>query len=195
VIALVTSALLVAVNSLATMGTVSAAARRPLGPADFRRGSMVTGLSHAVQGLVPGAGSVPRADSAALAALDPRLARRSLVLGCVGLAIAAAVPQAVGVLVRLPPALAADVLLAVMGSLTLLAFRGFGRTRWSPGRWAALALALGLGGALVPGPPAWLPDQVEHLANPIFVGVGIALAAEAVLSRGGVPAPPRRGRE
>lgn len=183
VIPVATAALLVAVNSLATVGAVSASAGRATGPGDLRRGSVVTGLSHAVQGLVPGVGSVPRADSAALAALAPGLARPSLVAGCLGLTVLAAVPPAVQFLVRLPPALAADVLFAVFASLLVLAWRSFRETRWSRGRWVAFAVALGVGAALVPGPPPWLPDPVEHLANPIFIGVAIALIAEGILAR------------
>nr|MDP9343457.1 purine/pyrimidine permease [Actinomycetota bacterium] len=176
--------LLAGLNGLATLNAVSAATGTKVSGRRLAPAFVVTGLSHAVQGVVPGVGSVPRADSAALAARDPVLARPSLALACVALAAVALTPAAVRFVLRLPEALAADVLLAVMASLTVLALRILRRTRWNRARAAVFALSLVAGGLLVPGPPDWLPRGLQYVAaSPVGIGLLVALVGEALLLR------------
>jgi len=176
--------LLAGLNGLATANAVSAAVGAELSGGRLTRGLVVTGVSHAVQGIVPGLGSVPRADSAALAARDPALARPSLALGCAALAAVSLIGPAVRFLIRLPEALAADVLLAVMASLTVLSLRILLRTAWTRARAVVFVLSMVVGGFLVPGPPGWLPGWTQYVASsPVGLGLLVALVGEALLLR------------
>ncbi len=176
--------LLVALNHLATAAAVAGSWGEPVSVGALVRGMAVTALSHAVQGVVPGVGTVAHAESAALVARRRDLARPSLLLGCLGVAAVAAAPPAVGFLLRLPAALARDVLLAVMASIALAGLEELRAVAWTRGRRFVLAAAWAAGLGLLPGVPGWLPTSLRPLAaSPVLAGVAVALVGEVLLGR------------
>jgi len=178
------AAFLVALNSLSTGVAVSRAAGGATpGPA-IGRGFLVTAISHAVQGLVPGVGTVPHAESASLVERRPELARSSLVVGALIVGGVALVPPARGFLMGLPTALSRDVVLAVMATMALIGVRELRRVRWSPTRVAVFGVSLGVAWLLLGIPVDRFPAALRPLVpGPVPVAVAVALAGEALHRR------------
>lgn len=179
-----TVGVLVAMNSLGTGGAVARACSEPLHARHIERGLLVTSLSHAVQGVIPGSATVPHAESAVLAGRAPSVARESLLLGCTIMGVAALVPATSAGILRIPPALSHDLLVAVMVSLGLFGITELRRVEWSRGRAAVLGGSVTVCILLIPGPPPWLPGVLAYLAlSPILTGMAVALVGEAILLR------------
>ena len=174
-------AVLVALNALASIKAVGAARGEGVDESSFRRALVVTGLSHATQGLFLGTASVPHAESASLAGRHPRSDRPSLAVGSLLTCGVGLAQPAVAFLLRLPVALADDVFVAIMLTLALAGVRELVRARRNVGRWITLAVATGGWALLMPGRVAWLPAALAYMTlSPMLVGVSVALAGEAL---------------
>lgn len=179
------AAFLVALNSLST-GVAVAQAAGEAGAGPFTgRGLLVTAASHAVQGIVPGVGTVPHTESASLVARRPELARSSLIVGALIVGGAALLPPARAFLVGLPSPLSRDMVLAVMATMALIGVQQLRRVRWSKIRVAVFAASLGAAWLLLPGPGDGVPAGLRpFVPGPVPVAVAVALAGEALHHRG-----------
>ena len=179
------AALLIVGNSLFTEATVADVCAGTLPSKGFRRGLVITGLFHAVQGLLLGMATVPHGESAVLSARNPKLARSSVTVAALALVAVPFIPGVKDVRTWFPPVLGDDVLIGVVATLGLLGLRmirGSGTLRRSPTRIGLFGVATVLCVTLSAVPSDELPVGLRYLAvSPILVSLALVAAGEGAL--------------
>ncbi len=182
------AAVMIAGNSWFTEVAVARAQRSNQKPSLFRRGLLITAISHLVQGLLPGMGTVPHGESGALVAKRPRSARLALGLASSVMILVPFVPGLRRVTAWYPPTLGADVLLAISLSLGLLGLRQLVAVNWQLRRAICSAAAVLACAGVALAPRTWFPGPFGVIgASPIVVGVLLALCGEGGAFRRRLP--------
>lgn len=180
------AALLIVGNSLFTEVTVADVCTEPLPSKGVRRGLAVTGVFHAVQGLLLGMATVPHGESAVLSARNPRLARPSVTIAAFALVAVPFIPGVKSVRTWFPPVLGDDVLIGVVATLGLLGLRtirGSGALRrQSPTLIGLFGVATVLCVTLSVVPSGEFPAGLRYLAiSPILASLALVAVGEGML--------------